>query len=60
MHVIEDITNNVQAAIVGVVTMNEYKKEKKSDSLENHTIRNSTKEMDEKLNCAKKKLNERY
>lgn len=41
--------------------MDNYKKEKREhDSLENHTIRNSTREMDEKLNSAKKKLNERY
>lgn len=59
-HVIEAITKPVPVAIVGVATMHNCKNEKKSDSLENHTIKNSTKEMDGKLNEAKKKLNERY
>lgn len=58
MHVQKETMKAVLAVNVGVVIMDNYKKPK--DSLENHTIRNSTKEMDEKLNSAKKKLNERY
>jgi len=61
VHIVtEAITKHVPAAIVGVVIMDSFKKEKPRDRLENHTIRNSTKEMDGKLNEAKKKLNERY
>ena len=51
---------NVQVAIVGVFIMDNCKKEKHYlGSLDDHTVSKSTKEMDEKLNAAGKKLKER-
>lgn len=57
LHVVKAIMRNAKAVLVGVTIMD---KEKKRDSLEEHTIKKSACEMDEKLNAAGKKLKERY
>jgi len=58
-HVVKVIMMNVRAVIVGVTIMD--KKEKHYlGSLDDHTVRKSTSEMDEKLNAAGKKLKERF
>ena len=52
---------NALAVIVGVITMHESKKEKHYlGSLDDHTVRKSTEEMDRKLTEAHKKFKERY
>ena len=51
---------NVLVVIVGVVTMDNCKKEKHHDTLDNHTVRKSTEEMDRKLNEAHKRFKDRF